>query len=317
MSNIKQIMLKLTAKSRLYEHKVWLPSINELAKRNFSTRLEVADELMNEPQLSLEVVFRCYAFARAGAERAGYSRIAVKALRRAIDSSMFKVFASQRNAPEKMWQEFEAECIQERIGINKKLNEGVVKGLVILSQEARGYNIATYLKDEISTNLGDAFLRLSEIKGIGPKIACFLLRDFAWLFSIEQGIPLRHRKYLQPIDIWVERTAKCFWPDLKDEDYRVIAEKIVQECKEANISSIELNQGAWYFGAQEVKTPPSAFAKDSQKCKDYGLCSSLPLGILFCLAGALQARFLPLLDAGVAGQQPVLAQQRAQLFVFS
>lgn len=257
-NHTQRIMKGLAYISKLYEGKIWLPSITELTQGHLYTRPQVAHELLESPQLSLEVIFRCYAFARGGgADKAGYHRISVSALRRKMGNSSFEEFIKDAAAPTRLWGEFEAECVQRHIGINKKMNEELVKGLLRLSQNAPSYNIAVYIRDGISANIEATFARMNEIKGIGPKIASFMLRDFTWLFSLEEKIPHAHRHYLQPVDIWVGRTAQCLWPELKGEGYWPIAKRLAQECSRSGVSGIEFNQGAWYFGAQEVRNPDS------------------------------------------------------------
>ena len=93
MDHTRRIMASLVRKSQLYESKIWLLSIIELTKRDFGTRSQVEDEILRRPQLSLEVIFRCYAFARGGgADKADYHRISVNALRKAIDNFTFEEF---------------------------------------------------------------------------------------------------------------------------------------------------------------------------------------------------------------------------------
>lgn len=128
----------------------------------------------------------------------------------------------------------------------------LVRGLVRLTQEAQSYNLAIYFSSQIASDIKGVFHRLNEIKGIGPKIASFIIRDFAWIFNLEEKIPDQHKRYLQPVDIWLGRTALCLWPDLV-ERYWPIAEKLADECNRVGICGIEFNQGAWYFGAQEVR----------------------------------------------------------------
>lgn len=56
--------------------------------------------------------------------------------------------------------------------------------------------------DLIGGRVERAFEQLRLVRGIGPKITSFFLRDLAVWFKIE---PLRDREWLQPIDCWVRR----------------------------------------------------------------------------------------------------------------
>lgn len=54
------------------------------------------------------------------------------------------------------------------------------------------------------------------------------------------------RRFLQPIDVWVERVARAaglpeVWPD-------ELAGAIVAACDQAGVDPIRFNQGAWYVG---------------------------------------------------------------------
>jgi len=62
--------------------------------------------------------------------------------------------------------------------------------------------VDTMRSDLVDGRVRHAFHRLNKVRGIGPKIASFFLRDLAVWFKVE---PLEDRELLQPIDIWVRR----------------------------------------------------------------------------------------------------------------
>lgn len=87
-----------------------------------------------------------------------------------------------------------------------------------------------------------AFERLDRIRGIGPKIASFFLRDVAVRFEIE---PLQDRELLQPIDVWVRRYVTRRTNAAVPDDF-MAAQWIC-----ANSAAPEAaNQGLWYFASQ-------------------------------------------------------------------
>jgi hypothetical protein len=217
---------------------------------------QIAPSLVRNPQKGLEY-FLQDSFARAGGEQAGYGKIAVEVLRQCVLTVKdYEAFVTNENAPELAWAEFEKICSSKDVGLNKKLNEGVVKGLIRLAQESRDYdyNPFRYIGKKVEFSMTDAFIALTNIKGIADKIASFLLRDMVCILNLEEKVPLEHGIFLQPIDRWVKKTAICLWADL---EVRVpswgIAMRIVDKCNEFNISGIRFNQGAWKFGTSKVK----------------------------------------------------------------
>jgi hypothetical protein len=87
-----------------------------------------------------------------------------------------------------------------------------------------------------------AFERLDSIRGIGPKIASFFLRDVAVRFEIE---PLRDRELLQPIDVWVRRYVT------RRTKAAVLGDFMAAQWIYANSAAPEAaNQGLWYFASQ-------------------------------------------------------------------
>lgn len=105
------------------------------------------------------------------------------------------------------------------------------------------YNIVAWarhmlLNDKVQVVHGS----LCSINGIGPKIASFFLRDVAWCFGIRV---VSHRDLLQPVDVWVERTARQLDPAAKG----LTATWIVQQSEAAEASPEAVNAGVWYFGA--------------------------------------------------------------------
>lgn len=155
--------------------------------------------------------------------------------------------------PEDLWDKFKKVCKTEGWGINQKLNEGVVKGLTSLARNEG--NLISWIKNEIEKNgkLDSIYLELTENKGISQKKASFIIRDAVFFVSFENQIKRCDRLYLQPIDRWVEEIAKILFPTLHNDTEKIIIAKILSEaCTQFSISDIEFNQGAWYFGREEV-----------------------------------------------------------------
>ena len=88
-----------------------------------------------------------------------------------------------------------------------------------------------------------AFDRLDRVRGVGPKIASFFLRDVAVRFKIE---PFQDRELLQPIDVWVRRYVMRLTEAAAPSSDPLAAQWIC-----ANSAAPEAaNQGLWYFASQ-------------------------------------------------------------------
>lgn len=89
----------------------------------------------------------------------------------------------------------------------------------------------------------DAFDRLDRVRGVGPKIASFFLRDVAVWFKIN---PPRNRELLQPIDVWVRRYVTRQTGAAVQSSDLLAAQWI---CANSAVPE-EANQGLWYFSSQ-------------------------------------------------------------------
>lgn len=213
-------------------------------------------KLLSDPLEGLKFLLE-NAFARAGGEQAGYGTIAVKALERAIRThGTYVKFMRLNNPGDIVWSEFKQICEKRGYGINRRLNEGVVKGLVKLAKIAKSlnFNPFKYLASKIESDTLSAFLILRNIRGIGDKIASFILRDMVTILDIEEKIDSQYQILLQPIDRWVHGIAIYLWSDLRGRAPSwAIALKIVTKCKEYGRSPARFNQGAWMYGSAVIK----------------------------------------------------------------
>ena len=92
-------------------------------------------------------------------------------------------------------------------------------------------------------HLWSAFGRLDRVRGVGPKIASFFLRDVAVWFKIE---PVRDRELLQPVDVWVRRYMPIPAGGAAEPTDRQTARWICENSAAPEAA----NQGLWYFGSQ-------------------------------------------------------------------
>ena len=115
--------------------------------------------------------------------------------------------------------------------------------------------LTTYLRNLINQthNIQRPFNILTRIRGIGPKIASFYLRDLVYIMNIDLA-NIQNRTLLQPIDTWVKRTVEILTNDENMNNRQQIAEWVVSNCLENNINPERVNMGMWFFCSQIVKS---------------------------------------------------------------
>ncbi len=144
-------------------------------------------------------------------------------------------------------------------GANKKNNplyQSTGKQDVITfcsSLVAHRYNIFVFAKSGIQAQIRETHSKLCEIRGVGEKIASFFLRDVA--LQSDNRIADSDRELLQPVDIWVRRTARLLSQNsITEESDAMCAQEMVRLSHEAQCSDLLLNAGSWYFGSQVAGT---------------------------------------------------------------
>lgn len=201
-------------------------------------RAELADAT---PVEALSFFYRLYGFNRAGGQQAGYPRFAVAALERVGELDA-----------ERLWQEFQWECEDAGVGVNERINRGVVTGSAELARSEG--NLFTWASSKVKDESVSApYEEVESITGIGPKIARFFIRDAVWVNGVEDEVDSGKGHFLQPVDVWVRKTAETLWPDLRNEaaGQVTVSKRIARECRSAGVSGVAFNQGAWYYCAVE------------------------------------------------------------------
>lgn len=251
MITFEQVAPKLCSFALGYQQNELLYNLALLLRRDSAGREELRKILCESPSFCLAVVFDRFAFTWFRAPKR-YPKIAVRTLKELLASKGLSQISG-----EEMWEAFKEHCQAEGLKPNKKNGRRTVWGLTSFASELgqQGLSIATFIAQQMETgNIGDAYLTLRTKGGLGgQKRAAFLLRDMAWILDLEKSIEKPDHYLLQPIDMWVRRTAICFWPELERESNSSVAEKLAQSCIERDLSSVEFNQGTWYFCARHVK----------------------------------------------------------------
>lgn len=215
---------------------------------------ESARGMLCDPLLCLRAIFADYAFSRRGKERQELASIANEALRRTCQvTDLF----SQQDAV-MLWHAFEEVCLERGRKPHEQLNRGVVQGLAELAQEACSLggngSIALWIVDA-ARNTGrieNQFMRMVDIRGVGPKLSSLILRDVVYLFNLEDRIDPMDRLYFQPIDRWTRSIAEVVVEDYDDPADWILAGKLAKIARRSGAHGTLFNMGVTFFGAREV-----------------------------------------------------------------
>ena len=224
-----------------------LPEISKIACSKIGDRRD-AIAALNSPDVSTSFALYYFAFARAGGERAGYKNLALKM----FETTKGKNFAS-------VWPAFAELCRKAGVGANEKLNRRPIEGLMQVHHSGHFGDAGLFagIADQVRKTgvLAKTYLELLEVVGLGEKISAFLLRDLVWIYDLEERVAPTDRMFLQPIDVWVRRAAEAVFmrPFPERVPSLTIGHLLAEACRQAQVSGIAFNQGAWFFGSQKVK----------------------------------------------------------------
>jgi len=200
-------------------------------------------------------------FARSGGEQAGYGEIAINALDLCIkDAGSYNNFIVSPTAYDEAWTHFVQICKmkfqyihhKKGFGENERLNKTVVQGIVKLAQASNHFNPFEELCSKLPADTVAAFFLLRNIKGIGDKIAAFLLRDIVSMTGLDDEIQRQDQILLQPVDRWVNGISAYIWNNPDRAPAWFVASRIISECEKYGYSPIKFNQGAWKYGTDVI-----------------------------------------------------------------
>jgi hypothetical protein len=238
-----------------------LPALSKTLKLPI-TSVEAARDALRQPYYGLKVLLGHYAFARRGRERSTFSDMATIALRRASSPSDFEQLLAAPDAT-MLWGAFTQVCEEWKEKPMEQLNRGAIAGLAELAQEiyrldGRGSIVDWIVGSAQATHrLEPQFMRIVDIRGIGPKLSSLFIRDVAFLFDLEDRIAPVDRLYVQPIDKWLRATAPLVLPDMDSSQTAdwILAGKVSKYARRTGVSGIRLNMGTSYFGYREARSP--------------------------------------------------------------
>jgi hypothetical protein len=243
----------------IYTGEILLPSLQR-ATRAPSASVEAIKDALTSPYRCLEAIFSHYAFARRGKDRQELADLAVEALHRTCREEAFPQLLALPDATI-LWDTYVVVCEERRKKPMEQLNRGILSGLAELAQEiyrldGQGCIADWIVKGLVQTDRIEAeFMRIVDIRGVGPKMTSVLLRDVIYLFGLEEKIDHVDRLYVQPIDKWIRLMAAEVIDEVGAADAAdwILAGKLAKYTRKAGISGIRFNMGVTAFGVREVR----------------------------------------------------------------
>jgi len=195
---------------------------------------EACGDVEHDGWASLRLFLLGYAFERQG-RSADYAPAAAET----IDEIRQAPFAAKMAG--QAWERFAEKLNNEKLNHqNNPLHSGGGQMSAVELAAALPEPMVTWAKKMVgSGKVRRAHAQLQRIRGIGPKIASFFLRDVAVKYHLAPG---EDRDLLQPVDTWVEFVVQRLSGD-GTKDRTSCARFIVE-----NATAPErANQGMWYF----------------------------------------------------------------------
>ncbi|MDI9639972.1 hypothetical protein QPK87_19980 [Kamptonema cortianum] len=215
-------------------------------------------EALSSPWPALQAFFGHYAFSRRGRDREELSAAALAALEPFSKDSA--LLAAEDGVS--LWDEFCSVCESKGRKPNEAQNRGLIQGMMELAQEAYAdqcISLFDWVANAVASEhkLEPQFLRIVDIRGVGPKSTSAFLRDVVYLSNLESQLEASEKIYVQPVDRWLRLVSKYVVPEksISDAADWIIAGKISKYARRANVSSIRFNMGVTYFGQKVAKEP--------------------------------------------------------------
>lgn len=207
---------------------------------------------------ALRVFLDTYAYARQGAA-AAYPQIAYECIAEFCDNGHKWNTPTSKDADD-LWKLYKNKArsfglvSENKARVNEQRNpmsprNGIIKRLAL--EKLPENNIACYIRNNLKKDsIHNAYKFLLRIRGIGDKIAAFYMRDIAYFAQINEDDLGENMYLLQPIDTWLDQTLLILFKSYTPKNLKVKKKLIMKLCREAGVSTISFNQGAWLFGSQ-------------------------------------------------------------------
>lgn len=137
----------------------------------------------------------------------------------------------------------------QRLDNKLSIIEFVIKHKIV----EKNLTFASYLQNQIKNtrDIQNVFKLITNIRGIGGKIASFYLRDLVDVIRIDLS-NVENRLFLQPVDVWVERTLRIL-SKKSQLNRREVADWIVTNSLSSdNVNPEHVNMGIWFFCSQII-----------------------------------------------------------------
>ncbi len=248
-------------KADRFQKEVLYPQLARTMRIQGSGPQEVREALA-DPYYAFRAMLGYYAFAKRGNDRAEYSAFALAALERALKGKKenFSTLLASGTAPQQLWEAFVQICQENQRKINEQLNRGLIEGLAEFAtqiyQEDEIGNIWTHIHQAIvrSGRVEPIYQKITDIRGIGPKVGSLLLRDMVALYELETRVDPADYHYLQPVDTWIRRIGPMLTDELTNDSADwIIAGKLSKLCRRNRVSGVRFNQGVQYLAIVEVR----------------------------------------------------------------
>ncbi|MCZ7580492.1 MAG: hypothetical protein M5U21_06695 [Fimbriimonadaceae bacterium] len=250
-----------------YVAELLLPTLQHAMDIDEPSISEVRNGLL-DPYLCLKAIYGYYAFSRRGKDRHELASLSIEALESCTSPENIGQFLALADA-DSLWNAYVEVCGERKKKPMEQLNRGVIAGIAELAQEIHELDgsgsIAGWIVKGVRANqrIEPQFLRMVDVRGVGPKLTSLLLRDVVFLFEIEPRIDHMDRLYVQPIDKWMRLIAPYVIdePDAADYADWVLAGKIAKHARRAGVSGIRFNMGTAYFGLRIARSTEDFVAR--------------------------------------------------------
>ena len=214
---------------------------------------------LQDPAESLRAFFGHHVFARRGRDRDELARAALAAIDALAAETGFDAALASRDGAA-LWDRFVAACEARGVKPNEPQNRGPVQGMLELAQEIHrlepGASLASWVAEGVweTGRIEPQYLRIVDIRGIGPKSSSMFVRDVVHLAGLEESVDPAERLYLHPVDRWLRAIVRFVVPepDLDEPPDWIVAGKIAKYTRRAGVSGIRFNMGTTYFGQRIV-----------------------------------------------------------------
>lgn len=218
--------------------------------------------LMLDPYVSLQAFYAHYAFARRGRDRRELADLAVQALKRVTSRATIVDLLRDEDGSQ-IWDAFSELCCIRHRKPAEQLNRGLIGGMVELAQEIFALDevgsISNWIVQGVlqTGRIEPQFLRIVDIRGVGPKTTSTFLRDLVFLYNVEGPLDHQDRLFVQPVDRWLRLMSAYVIPEdgVPDAADWIIAGKIAKYARRAGVSGVRFNMGSTFFGLMEVQNP--------------------------------------------------------------